>query len=81
MERPITFSSAATVVVSPQSRLCPASWAGIVVIGEEATVTVPTAPVAELMRGVTRRIPAASLIRVEILGTVLPIEEQLGPRQ
>jgi hypothetical protein len=41
---PVTFGPALPVVVSPQSRLCPPGWAGLVVIGDASIATAPAPP-------------------------------------
>ncbi|MFF3945397.1 GNAT family N-acetyltransferase [Streptomyces sp. NPDC001902] len=71
--------SAAQMVVSPGSGLCPPSWCGVVVLGGAGIVTVPTAEVAGLLCKATAGIPPDALVRTDALRTVLPVAEILGP--
>ncbi|MDV9187572.1 hypothetical protein R6L23_04935 [Streptomyces sp. SR27] len=45
---PVSFapSGGVSVVVSPESGLCPPSWVGVVMLGNAAIVTAPTASAA-----------------------------------
>ncbi|MGI5336903.1 GNAT family N-acetyltransferase [Streptomyces sp. CA-181903] len=67
------------VVVSPRSRLCPASWTGIVVLGDAALVTAPSGRTAELMTGVAGKLPRQALVDADRLRGVLPVRDVLGP--
>lgn len=70
---PISFARAAggvTVVVSPESRLCPPGWVGVVLLGDSAIVTAPNQSTAAQLSGLT----------VESLMTPdLPAADILGP--
>ncbi|WP_338014282.1 GNAT family N-acetyltransferase [Streptomyces sp. CB02009] len=68
-----------TVVVSPTSALCPASWAGIVVLGSAAIATAPTESAALVLRRALASVPVTSLTRPEIVRAVLPVADVLGP--
>ena len=74
---PVSFGD--PVVVSPESLLCPPGWAGVVVIGDAAIVTAPSARAAELMRGGLAGLPVADWTSPEALRSRLPIEAVLGP--
>ncbi|MEV6399442.1 GNAT family N-acetyltransferase [Streptomyces sp. NPDC051907] len=78
---PVSFapSGGLTVVVSPESALCPPSWAGIVTLGDAAIATVPTASAAQLFRRVLAEAPAGSLTRPEAVRALLPVTDVLGP--
>jgi hypothetical protein len=68
-----------SVVVAPQSRLCPPSWVGIVVLGQAAIVTAPTDPVAQLLHHVLVDPTPQAITDVDHLTAVLPVTEALGP--
>ena len=74
---PVSFGD--PVAVSPESLLCPPGWAGVVVIGDAALVTAPSARTAELMRGGLAGLPVADWTSPEALRSRLPIEDVLGP--
>lgn len=76
---PVTFSPNPTVVVAPESRLCPRFWVGIVVIDGAAVVTAPTVGVAQALRTSLVSLPVGALTDPESLHTVLPVAETLGP--
>ncbi|MFF0435566.1 GNAT family N-acetyltransferase [Streptomyces sp. NPDC004327] len=78
---PVSFapSGGATVVVSPESGLCPPSWAGIVVLGDAAIVTAPTGAAARALRYAMANVPTDSLTAADVIQTVLPVAEVLGP--
>ncbi|HEY2308039.1 MAG TPA: GNAT family N-acetyltransferase [Streptosporangiaceae bacterium] len=76
---PVSFGPALRVVVSPQSRLCPPGWAGLVVIGDAAIATAPTSPVAELLEPALGMLAPRSLTDAGVLGSVFPGAQVLGP--
>ena len=55
------FAPAVSPAVSPQSRLCPAGWAGIVVLGGAALSTVPDPGAARFLEEALSGLPATSL--------------------
>ncbi|MFD5746499.1 GNAT family N-acetyltransferase [Streptomyces sp. NPDC127033] len=67
------------VVVSPDSLLCPPSWAGIVVLGDAGVITAPSARVAELMASAARRLSPGELVDAGRLKATLPVAEVMGP--
>lgn len=73
------FSPAASVAVSPGSRLCPPGWAGIVVIGDAAIATAPDQETARQLRQALSGLPMASLTDVAVLSRMLPIADARGP--
>jgi RimJ/RimL family protein N-acetyltransferase len=77
---PVAFTRNGTsVVASPDSQLCPASWAGIVAVGGSAIVTVPSEAMVEpVVRAVQHASPDA-LTDPDALRAMLPVKEVLGP--
>jgi RimJ/RimL family protein N-acetyltransferase len=65
--------------VSPHSRLCPPSWAGIVVIADAVIATAPDADTAHTMQCALAPVTAASLTDPEVLRARLQLLEVLGP--
>ncbi|MFJ7496797.1 GNAT family N-acetyltransferase [Streptomyces sp. NPDC097727] len=77
---PVEFGrSAASVIVSPRSQLCPPAWCGVVVLGGAGIVTVPTAEVAVQLRKVVAEVPPAALVETDVLRARLPVADVLGP--
>jgi GNAT superfamily N-acetyltransferase len=77
---PVEFPpSGVTVVVSPAARLCPPGWCGIVVLGESAIATVPTAALKPLLEYALHLLPAPDMTDPHRLRAVLPLSELLGP--
>ncbi|MCG3040444.1 GNAT family N-acetyltransferase [Streptomyces sp. S1A] len=78
---PVSFepSGGVTVVASPESGLCPPSWAGIVVLGDAAIVTAPTGAAARALRCAVAEVPTDSLTEADVLRAILPVAEVLGP--
>lgn len=70
---------AATVVVSPTSRICPPSWVGIVTVGDAALVTAPTDGLADQLRTALGALPIPELTDASRLRARLPITDVLGP--
>jgi hypothetical protein len=68
-----------SVVVAPQSRVCPPEWVGIVVLGRAAIVTVPTDPAAQLLDHVLVDLTPQAITDVDHLTAVLPVTDALGP--
>jgi hypothetical protein len=77
---PVTFGPALRVAVSPQSRLCPPGWAGLVVIGDASIATAPAPPVAQLLERALGALAPGSLTDTGVLGSVFP-GAQLDPAQ
>ncbi|MEV7868305.1 GNAT family N-acetyltransferase [Streptomyces sp. NPDC088124] len=77
---PVEFRSpeGVSVVVSPDSRLCPPSWAGIVVLGDAGVITAPNVCVAELMAGAARKLSPGELVVAGRLMATLPVAEVMG---
>ena len=73
------FGPALRVAVSPDSRLCPPRWAGIVVIADAVIATAPTAATAHTVQQALGTLPVAQLTDPGILGARLQLEEFLGP--
>jgi len=78
---PVSFASGGDLaaVASPGSKLCPASWVGIVVLGSAAIVTVPIDRAVEPMRRALAQIPTESLTVPDAVRSALPVMEVLGP--
>jgi GNAT superfamily N-acetyltransferase len=70
---PVSFGD--PVVVSPESLLCPPGWAGVVVIGDAAIVTAPSARAASVMRETLAGLPVVDWTAPE----TWPAAEVLGP--
>lgn len=76
---PVTFAPTARVAVSPQSRLCPPGWAGVVVIGDASIATAPAPSVAQLLERALGDLPSGSLTDAWVLGGLFPGARLLGP--
>ncbi len=68
-----------SVVVSPQSQLCPAGWIGIVVLGDSAIATAPDVESADALRRALRGTPTSSVADPAPLLGELGIVEAVGP--
>jgi GNAT acetyltransferase len=78
-EAPTEFGPVLQVAVSPNSRLCPPGWVGIVVIADSVIATAPTPNAAHAVQQVLGTLPAASLTDLETLSTRLQLLEVRGP--
>ncbi|MDT0347206.1 GNAT family N-acetyltransferase [Streptomyces litchfieldiae] len=67
------------VAVSPDSGLCPPSWAGIVVLDGAAIATAPTAHAAGVLRAALGALPVASLTDLAMVRTRVAVADVLGP--
>ena len=76
---PISFTAGVSVVVSPDSAVCPPGWVGIVALGDGVMATAPNAPLAALVRQVLNRLPVTAATDPERLRTELAVVESLGP--
>ncbi len=78
---PVAFASdgGVTVVVSPESALCPPGWAGIVVLGGAGIATAPDDDTADVLRGVLDRLPASAATDTARVRAELPVTDVLGP--
>lgn len=76
---PVAFMRAVQVAVSPNSRLCPPGWVGIVVLGDSAIATAPDAPAARAFQRSIEDVPSELLTGVELLQERSEIMEVLGP--
>ncbi|AJT70114.1 hypothetical protein T261_8522 [Streptomyces lydicus] len=78
---PVSFGALGDVdvVASPESRICPPGWAGLVFLGGAAIVTAPSEEAAARIRKAVGELPPDKLTDPEVLGRVLPIGEFLGP--
>ncbi|MEV7216921.1 GNAT family N-acetyltransferase [Kitasatospora cineracea] len=72
-------TAGATVLVSPDSGLCPPGWVGVVVLGGTALITAPTERSAERLRRAAVELPPAALGDPERLGRLVPLAQVLGP--
>jgi GNAT superfamily N-acetyltransferase len=68
-----------TVVVAPESGLCPPSWVGVVSLGDAALVTVPTPQDAARMRRLVAAGEPAALTDPTVLAAAVPMARRLGP--
>ncbi|MFJ9953386.1 GNAT family N-acetyltransferase [Kitasatospora sp. NPDC091207] len=78
---PVVFSptGGVSVVVSPESRMCPSGWVGVVVLGSSAIVTTPNEATAETVRDALAKLPVGALAGAHSLRGVLPVARILGP--
>lgn len=76
---PARFGPVLHVAVSPDSRLCPPGWVGIVVIADEVLATAPTPGIAHTVQQALGTLPAASLTDPAVLSTRLQVLDTLGP--
>ncbi|MGW9119330.1 GNAT family N-acetyltransferase [Streptomyces sp. NPDC055663] len=67
------------IAVSPGSRLCPPSWAGVVRLGDAALITVPDEVQASLFGRVLAEVKVECLVRSSTLRSRMPVLEVLGP--
>ena len=65
--------------VNAQSRICPPGWAGIVVLGDAAIVTVPAPGAERELRRALAGVPANRLTDQSVIESVVGIAEVLGP--
>ncbi|MFF3915821.1 GNAT family N-acetyltransferase [Streptomyces sp. NPDC001852] len=78
---PVSFGAPGDVdvVVSPDARICPRGWAGIVLLGGAAIVTAPTEAAADRIRKAVAEVPADKLTDLETVRGVLTVGDVLGP--
>ncbi len=78
---PVSFApvGGVGVVVSPQSGLGPAGWAGVVALGGSAIVTAPTSGTAVTVRDALAMLPVDVLTDADAVRQVLPVAGVLGP--
>ncbi|MFI9270883.1 GNAT family N-acetyltransferase [Kitasatospora sp. NPDC052896] len=68
-----------TIVVAPESGLCPQGWVGVVVLGGVALLTAPNEAVAVQLRQAVVELPAAALADPAVFEVALHPVEVLGP--
>ncbi|MFE3202483.1 GNAT family N-acetyltransferase [Embleya sp. NPDC059237] len=78
---PVSFASTGgvRVVVSPESRMCPSGWVGVVVLGNSAIVTAPGEDTAKTVRDALVKLPVGALAGAHSVRGVLPVARVLGP--
>jgi RimJ/RimL family protein N-acetyltransferase len=76
---PTEFGPVLRAAVSPNSRLCPPGWVGIVVIADAVIATAPTPSTARAVQQALGTLPVASLTDPAMLSARLPLLEMLGP--
>jgi hypothetical protein len=76
---PVEFAPGISVAVSPASLLCPAGWAGLVVISGEVIATAPDLRAARLIEHALKAIPVESVTDDRVLHGKLRLAEILGP--
>jgi len=72
---PVAFAPAVRIAVSPESRLCPPGWVGIVVLGGAAIATAPDASAARTVQRSIGEADSASLTDPEQLKNWCEISE------
>jgi hypothetical protein len=76
---PAGFEPVLHVVVSPDSRLWPPGWVGIVIIADAVIATAPTPGIAHAVQQALGTLPITSLTDPTVLSTRLHLLEMLGP--
>ncbi|MER6977736.1 GNAT family N-acetyltransferase [Streptomyces carpinensis] len=78
---PVSFAptGGVNVVVSPESRICPVGWVGVVALGGSAIVTAPSEGDAVIVREALKGLPAHDVVDGVLIPQVLPVARVLGP--
>lgn len=76
---PVTFRREGEVRVSPESRLCPPQWTGIVTLGGASIATVPDHRFSAALRVALASLPAGAESTVDRWRAALPVVDVLGP--
>jgi RimJ/RimL family protein N-acetyltransferase len=78
---PVSFAPAGgvSVVVSPESGLCPAGWVGVVTLGGSAIATVPSERTAVIVRQALASLPVQAVADDALVRQVLSVARVLGP--
>jgi RimJ/RimL family protein N-acetyltransferase len=76
---PAGFGHLLRVAVSPDSRLCPPGWLGIVVLADAVIATAPTPGIAYIVQRALGTLPAGSLTDAAVLSARLQVLDMLGP--
>ncbi|WP_369143042.1 GNAT family N-acetyltransferase [Streptomyces sp. R44] len=77
--RSFTPGGTVSVIVSPESRLCPSGWVGVVALAGSAIVTVPSEKTAATVRTAFSGLPVEALVDAASVRDVLPVARTLGP--
>ncbi|MEO3754736.1 GNAT family N-acetyltransferase [Streptomyces sp. B6B3] len=77
----VSFSGAGSlsVVVSPESGICPGGWVGVVALGGSAIATAPNERAAGIVRDALAPLPVGAVVDADAIRRVLPVAEVLGP--
>jgi RimJ/RimL family protein N-acetyltransferase len=73
------FGPVLRVAVSPDSRLCPPGWVGIVVIADAVIASAPTPDIAYAVQQAVGDLPSASLTNPTVLSRRLTLLDMRGP--
>jgi hypothetical protein len=78
---PVSFApiGGVSVVVSPESGMCPAGWVGVVALGGSVIVTVPSEDAAVTVRNAFAGLPVEHVADADAVCCVLPVARVLGP--
>lgn len=78
---PVSFApiGGVSVVVSPESGMCPAGWVGVVALGGSAIVTAPSEDAAVIVRDAFATLPVETVADADVVRDVLPVARVLGP--
>jgi GNAT superfamily N-acetyltransferase len=78
---PVSFApiGGVSVVVSPESGMCPTGWVGVVALGGSAIVTAPSEDAAVLVRDAFATLPVQAVVDADAVRGVLPVARVLGP--
>ncbi len=68
-----------SVVVSPESGICPGGWVGVVALGGSAIATAPNEKAAGIVRDALAPLPTEAVVDATAVHQVLPVAELLGP--
>ncbi|PYC62819.1 GNAT family N-acetyltransferase [Streptomyces tateyamensis] len=78
---PVSFAptGGVSVVVSPESGMCPSGWVGVVVLGGSAIVTAPSEDAAVTVRNALANLPVGAVAGADSVRGVLSVARVLGP--
>jgi len=78
---PVSFApmGGVSVVLSPESGICPAGWVGVVLLGGSVIVTVPSEDAAVIVRDAFSTLPLEAVTDADAVRGVLPVARVLGP--
>lgn len=75
----LTQAAGIRLVVSPESRICPPEWVGVVRLGGWAIATAPSRTAANLVGEAFSGLHLDAVLDPDTVGALLPMAEVLGP--